>query len=322
MKKIWITWETHRRTEELAGAISGIDLFKFDIDANRLVRYPYLLFKTAFTLIREMPDLVIVQNPSIVLSLFIVTFGKLIKIHVVVDSHNEGIRPFYSLYNWLLPIYAIIQRWADLTIVTNEKLAKIVRKNGGKPFVLPDRLPQINNSKVIKLKGESNVVFICTFAKDEPFFEVIKAAQIIAPSTCVYITGKYQNASNNIIGKAPPNVIFTGFMSDQIYINLLNSCDVVIDLTLMQDCLVCGAYEAIALGKPLILSDTPALRNYFHSGAVYTKNYPKNIASAIKIAIENNDKLISEIITLKTEMTDKWDKQFKLFLYILEQIDG
>ena len=321
MRILWITWEKHRRTREIASELPEVDLFEFVFDANRLVRYPYLLFKTAQNLIHEKPNLVIIQNPSIILAIFMVIFGKFMKLNVVVDSHNEGIRPFYSLYNWLLPIYAIIQRWADLTIVTNEELAKIVRKNGGIPFVLPDRIPQLNNSKAIKLKGNSNVVFICTFAKDEPFFEVIKAAQLVDPSICVYITGRYQKASEDIIRKAPPNIIFTGFMSDQIYINLLNSCDVVIDLTLMQDCLVCGAYEAVALGKPIILSDTQALRDYFYCGAIYTKNYPENIASAIKIAIENNDKLIRDVIILKNELIDKWDKQFKEFVRILEHIN-
>ena len=318
MKNIWITWEKHRRTEQLASALPKVDLFEFTLDANRLVRYPYLLFKSTLTLIRERPDLVIVQNPSIILAIFVITVGNLMKFHVVVDSHNEGIMPFYSRYNLLLPIYALIQKWAELTIVTNEELAKVVRKNGGTPFVLPDRMPQLYNPNFIKLKGDRNVVFTCSFAKDEPFLEVIQAAHLIDPSIYVYITGRYQNAPKGIISKTASNVIFTGYIPDETYINLLNSCDIVIDLTLMQDCLVCGAYEAVALGKPLILSDTQALRNYFYQGAVYTKNHPDAIAFSIKSAIDNRVKLINEVSMLKNELQYDWNRHFEKFISLLK----
>jgi glycosyltransferase involved in cell wall biosynthesis len=319
MKKIWITWEEHRRTEELASALPGIKLFEFDLEAHRLVRYPLLLLWTISILIRQRPDIVIIQNPSIVLAFFMVTIGKLIKFRVVVDAHNEGIQPFYSKYNWLLPIYATIQKWADLTIVTNEELARIVRNNGGRPFVLPDKIPQFDSPEHIKLKGKHNFVFICTFAKDEPYEDVIQAAKLIDSSTCIYITGRYQKASSDIIKQSSPNVIFAGFLPEQTYINLLYSCDVVIDLTLMQDCLVCGAYEAIALGKPVILSNTQALRNYFYQGAVYTENSVDEIAKNIKYAIRKKGKLENEVIVLRDQLQLEWKKRRSNLLHILEQ---
>ena len=322
MRKIWITWEKHRRTEELACALPEVDLFEFNLDTNRLVRYPYLLFKTILTLLRERPDLVIVQNPSIVLSFFMVTFRKLIKFHVVVDSHNEGIMPFYSRYNWLLPIYALIQKWAILTIVTNEELAKVVGKNGGRPFVLADKIPQLNNSKYIKLKGKWNAVFICSFAKDEPFIEVIQAAHLIDPSICIYVTGRYQNASKDIISNAPSNVIFTGYIPNQTYINLLNSCDIVIDLTLMQDCLVCGAYEAVALGKPMILSDTKSLRDYFYKGTIFTENKKEAIANSINTATEHLSSLAQQIYILRGNIQNEWETNFFKLCLILEQLNN
>ena len=261
-----------------------------------------------------------VQNPSIVLSILMVTIGKIGKFSVVVDAHNEGIMPFYSKYHWLLPLYEVIQRWADLTIVTNESLAMIVRKNGGRPFILPDKIPQFENINHIKLKGKSNIVFICTFAKDEPWKEVIQAANLINPSDCIYITGKYQRVSKKIIKESPPNVIFTGFLPDQEYINLLHSCDLVIDLTLMDNCLVCGAYESVALGKPVILSDTKELRAHFKRGAVYCGNNVKEISEAIIYALENLDKLEDEMKDFKEDLMLEWEKRRFLLLEILENL--
>ena len=322
MKKIWITWEVHRRTRELASAIPGIKLFEYDLEACRLVRYMRMLPWTKSILIRERPDLVIVQNPSMILTIFTVTMGKLMKFCVVVDAHNEGIMPFYSMYYWLLPIYRLIQRRADLTIVTNEALARIVRKNGGRPFILADKIPQFNviDENKLNLKGKRNFVFICDIAKDEPWQKIIQCARLIEPSDYIYITGRYQKASSNIIMKAPSNVIFTGFLPDNEYIHLLHSCDVVIDLTLMDDCLVCGAYEAVALGKPVILSDTEALRNYFNRGAVYCRNSVKEIAKAIKYAIENQRELEKEMAILKSQLILEWEKKGAILVQTLEQL--
>ena len=321
MKKIWIAWEKHRRTTELAPALNVTKLFQLEVEAKRLIRYLYLLYRTLCIILRERPQLVIIQNPSIVLSFFMVTLGKILVSHIVVDSHNEGIKPFYSNHNWLLPIYGIIQKWADLTIVTNQELAKEVRHNGGHPFILEDRVPQFNGVKRIPLKGKQNLVCICTFEKDEPYEEVIQSTKFIDSSIHLYITGRYQKASTRVISQIPDNVTFTGFLSDQEYANLLYSCDAIIDLTLMQDCLVCGAYEAVALGKPLVLTDTPTLRNYFHRGAVYTKNTAEKIAQAIENVLENKKIFQKEIAILKTELSLDWEGKCLNLLRIMDHLN-
>ncbi|MBW1782866.1 MAG: glycosyltransferase, partial [Deltaproteobacteria bacterium] len=197
--------------------------------------------------------------------------------------------PFYSSHNILSPIYAAIQHKADLTIVTNDKLSTLVKENGGSPFVLEDKIPHFRRCHPIPLKGDHNVVFVCSFEKDEPYLEIIQAARLIDLSISLYITGPYQKAGRDMLDQAPPNVVFTGFLSDQDYVDLLYSCDAVIDLTVMQNCLVCGAYEAVALGKPVILSGTEALKKYFSKGAVYTENRPWEIAAAIMHALKNRE---------------------------------
>ncbi|MDY6844707.1 MAG: glycosyltransferase [Thermodesulfobacteriota bacterium] len=318
MKKIWITWEKHRRTRELASVIPGIRLFELELDAPRFVRYPCLLLRTVTILVRERPGTVIIQNPSIVLAIFVVIIGRIANINIVVDSHNEGIMPFYPSLRWLIPIYALIQKWTDLTIVTNQELATIVRNNGGRPFVLADKIPTFRYPERITLKGENRLVFVCTFAKDEPYEEVIKAAELLDLSTTIYITGDSQKVSSDIPMQAPANVIFTGFLPDRDYINLLYSSDIIIDLTFMDNCLVCGAYEAVALGKPIILSDSEALRAYFFKGAVYTENTADGIAESIRSASENLKRLRKEILDLRAHIQIEWAKQCDRFIRALE----
>jgi len=320
MKRIWITWEKHRRTIELASALPEIMLFQIEFEGHRIVRYPYLLLRTAVVLLRQLPNLVMVQNPSVVLSFFIVILGKMAKFRVVVDAHNEGLTPFGSKHSWLLPIYDMIQKWAALTIVTNSELATMVSENGGQPFILEDKIPKLYNPNPIRLKGSYNLVFVCTFERDEPYTEVIQAASLLEPSICLHITGRCEKAPFDLIKQSPSNVVFTGFLPDQNYLNLLYSCDIVIDLTLMQNCLVCGAYEAVALGKPMILSDTEALRRYFSKGAVYTENTAQEIANAITYALQNKESLAREISVLKTELELQWKWKFSNLIDLLDQL--
>ncbi|MDP2644066.1 MAG: glycosyltransferase [Desulfobacterales bacterium] len=279
-----------------------------------------MLFKTFFILCKERPDLLFVQNPSVILALFSVTMARLFTPLVVVDAHNEGIKPFYGRLNWLMFIYHAIQRKADLTIVTNHKLAREVYRNKGRPFVLEDKIPAFSAVERTTLAGRHNIVFICTFEKDEPYQAVIEAGRMMDPGINIYITGQYQKAPGRIIKTAPPNVVFSGFLSEQNYANLLYSCDAVVDLTLMQNCLVCGAYEAVALEKPLILSNTPALRSYFGPGAVFTENKAASIADAINHVLANKETLENQVKILKEKLQADWQEKWVDLNGVLEQL--
>lgn len=320
VKKIWITWESQRRTIEMTRLLPDVKLFMLQINAPCFVRYPYLMLKTLRLLVRYRPRLLFAQNPSVVLSLSVVILRVLFRFRVIVDAHNEGVKPFYSHQNWLLPIYAWIQKMTDLTIVTNKQLALQVSSNGGNPFILQDPLPQVKSSARISLKGKHNIVFVCTFEKDEPYRDVVESARFLDSDIFIYVTGRYEKAPLDLIQKAPSNIVFSGFLQDQDYINLLNSCDAVMDLTLMEDCLVCGAYEAVALGKPIILSDTSALRDYFFIGTIYTENAPRAIAHAIYQAITKKATLEKQVSILKKELHKNWVTSFNQLISYLSNL--
>lgn len=307
---VWIAWEKHRRTSEIARIFPDIRLFQFECDAPRLLRYFVLIAKTSRILLKEKPDIVFVQNPSLILTGYMITVCNVLGLKCVVDAHNEGIRPFSHKLNWLLPVYGLLQKHADLTIVTNQELAEEVIANGGVPFVLADKLPEFHEYRSVELKGKYNVVYICSFEKDEPYQEVIEAARLLDSDIYFYITGNYRKASIEIIDNAPSNVVFCGYLSEFDYINLLYSCDVIMDLTLMDNCLVCGAYEAVSLGKPLIVSNTRAIRNYFSKGAIYSENTSQGISTSLKHFLKNKQKFTEEVSSLKPQIEKEWLKAF------------
>lgn len=109
----------------------------------------------------------------------------------------------------------------------------------------------------------------------------------------MFVSGSYQRAG--ISPDTVPHVNLLGFIDRKSYEAYIRNVDVVLDFTIWDDCLVCGAYEAMAAGRPCVLSRTRALTALFSRGAVFTSHEPSEIARAVLTAYERRDFLRSEI---------------------------
>ena len=302
--RVWLAWETHQRNRSMSAELSA-RLFELNTKSSRLARYLINSLKTLVFLNNERPSLIFVQNPSIVLTIIAIMFGKYAGIPVIVDAHNAGIYPFEGKIKCITDIATYLLRKADFVIVTNEYLASYINKKGIKSIVLPDPIPKMHGAERISLQGKSNILFICSFADDEPYQEVIKASGKIRKDINIYITG---NSSKKGIYKehVPDNVILTGFMPEEEFNSMLHSVDIIMDLTTRDNCLVCGAYEATAVGKPMILSDSKISKEYFYKGAIYTDNSSDDIAAKVLEAIKKAEEMRRDINDLKKELEDRW----------------
>ncbi|MET4024631.1 glycosyltransferase involved in cell wall biosynthesis [Marinobacter sp. MBR-99] len=304
---IWVTWEYQTRNGSLSRLLK-VPLYEIVSEKTGLRRYAESLLRT-FRLIRsEKPQVVFCQNPSIVLSLFCVLFKNFLSYAVVVDEHNAGLFPLdgqKKLLNW---IARYIVRKADAVIVTNDSLAEICSDWSGRPIVMEDPLPDFKEEYAITQKVKKNMVvcagrpfellFICTWAPDEPYMNVLQAAKSFSKDALrITITGNHRNKIDPLA--VPDNVHLTGFLSKSDYVNHLAKADGVLVLTTRQDCLNCGAYEAVSLLKPGILSDTSALRGYFASGFVFTDNSAENLVECIKLLMEQARSLRAGVRDLK-----------------------
>jgi glycosyltransferase involved in cell wall biosynthesis len=319
-KAIWVTWERHRRTRELSRAL-GTELIELTTTLPRLARYLTLLVRTTLCIVRRAPSVVVVQCPSVMLGLWAACLKPVCRFTLVADLHNDAVRPYTvksGVYEWLI---RIVHRAADLCLVSNSGLSPIVERSGGSAFVLPDKLPDLTPrppetadggvagflpGTSERTRSSARVVFICTYAADEPYMEVIDAARALDPSVTIFVTGDHRKVTSLV---TPATVTLTGFLPDERYVALLNAADVIVDLTRIDDCLVCGAYEAVALGKPLVTSDTRALREYFRLGTVYTKHDSQSLAVAITDALDRKDTLSAEMRALKAELAGTWTSQ-------------
>jgi glycosyltransferase involved in cell wall biosynthesis len=304
---IWVTWENQRRNRELSKSL-GIKLYQLDhIDKinNKISKYVTGIKETFSIYWKERPRVIFCQNPSIVLSLFTVVIKTFLKSHVIIDAHNAGLFPAEGRSKILSTISRFIQRKADLTIISNKNLQPEVIKNGGTAFVLPDKIPDIPLTPKRTLKGKNNLLLICSFADDEPSQIVFDTVLHLDKNICIYVSGNYRK--KNIKPESfPENIILTGFMSETEYIQMLNSVDATIVLTTRENCLVCGAYESVAAGKPIILSNTKALIEYFSCGAVYVDHNVNDMKRAIMEVLGKKNDLSGQIRHLKTDRHQQW----------------
>ena len=306
-RALWISWERHRRTRELARSL-GLELREITSSAPSGIRYLSLFVRTLMTVARRRPAVLVVQCPSLLLGIWAAVLKPLFGYRLVADLHNEAVEPINLRASWYQSAFAWIRRAADMNVVTNDALKALVEAEGGRAIVVPDKVPELEPSAPTSSRtNRRRVVFICTYAIDEPVHAFLEAARFLGADIDVFVTGDRRRAPADIV--VPPNVQLTGFLPEHAYAQLLADADVLVDLTSLENCLVCGAYEALALEKPLVTSDTRALRSYFRVGTVYTQHEARAIAGAIGYAIAHANRLTLEMRRLKRRLRDEWASQ-------------
>ena len=310
--RIWLTWEIQRRNRTLSKKLDAT-LYELIPKKKGLARYAELIVKSYQVLINEKPRLLFVQNPSLVLALWAVLNRPFFSYRLVVDAHNAGLYPAEGKSALLALVASFVIRFADITLVTNAPLALVVINKKGRPFVLPDPLPDLLPKPAHKhrAKTKAALTYVCTWANDEPTRDVMDAARELGDVLTLYITGRPPAWVKSM--SLPHNIVLTGFLSEADYLDLLQSSNALIVLTTRENCLNCGAYEGVALEKPMILSDTEVIRNYFNKGIVYSKANKIALVDAIRTLLTTGANAQKQVSELKTELLCNWDVNHRKF---------
>jgi len=301
---LWIDWGCNLRTRSLARRLE-VQVLEIRLGGNRLWRYLRSIRRTVAAIRRLRPGTVIATNPSLVLGLLLLGLRRWYGYVLVADAHYVGVRTLGDerLLQRALDYY---NAHVDLVIVTNEAHARYVAGLGGRPFVCPDPLPDLSAQIDARVSVPAKCVFlVCSFERDEPYQAAFEAFARLEPlGFTLFVSGNYRRA-----GVEParfPWVHFLGYVSDAQYYAYLSSCAVAMDLTTLEDCLLCGAYEAVAAAKPLVISNTRALADYFGATVVLTENAPEAIAASIQRAHAQRDEL--------ARMTQEWCGRNEVFM--------
>lgn len=320
-EKLFIEWaEYASRADSLANAINAKTVFIGKVNKHRnilisLFSYPSKIWSNIKVINKNKPRVVYITNTHWIIAALNLILSKIYKHKLIFDSHSCAFDHEFFKYPLFLSLY--FAKLADLSIVTNENHLGLLEKNNAKAIIISD-IPfedQLLTDKKINLSDKFNLLYICTFAPDEPYQEVIEAAKV-SNNINIYITGKYERVDIN--PEDYPHVNFTGFLSNQDYKTFLNNVDGIMTLTTRSDTMQRAGSEAISVGKPLITSNTKMLNKYFYQGTVFVENNAESIRLGFEKMFENYSNLESEIKNLR----DIRKNNFNTILESLNKIEG
>ncbi|MCH7973373.1 MAG: glycosyltransferase [Bacteroidetes bacterium] len=317
-RKIWITWHYSARSRNLASYLN-LPIFEEMIVKNTLIRHLVSSIWTVKILIVQRPTIIFIQL-SFLLLLFcaiykIIRFNKVV---IVADCHTKALRrkakgPLNKIF-W--PLKKFCFKTVNLSIISNTGMEKDIKILHCNYIILPDKIPEIVYKKQSN-KKKKYCVYISSFAVDEPFEEIFEVAEILNPEINIFWTGK-QNRTKKEGFIIPENLNFTGYMKFDEYYKLIANADCLLALTYEDDCLQSGAYEALSVQVPMVISDSKALRDYFSESAIYTDHNPINIANNIQKAIENCIKFQKNEIEIKNLRNEEFKFQVDKLIQIIK----
>jgi hypothetical protein len=250
--------------------------------------YPLLAARTIGAILARRPRAVVIVAPPFVASLVVLPVARLVGARIAIDIHTGALLD--RRWRWSAGILAWACRRADAAIVTLPSLAARLAGRGVDALVIPDPLPDLAGTEALPAPDAAGahaaageVVAVCGWGDDEPIEALVAAAR--NRPWRLALTGRPTRPVDH-----PPNVRLTGFLDDAAYVRRLARAAAVVVLTTREDTLLSGAWEAIALGRPLVLSDTAALRSTFGEGPSYVRAEPNAIAAGVDAAMADPER--------------------------------
>lgn len=305
-------------------AAAGFDCVFMPIKAkgkvSKAIGYLRMLSKTIATLQARKPSGVWVQLPQVPVLWAALIYRALFnpKAKVIADCHNAQLRAPWSRF----PLALWSLKRADILLVHNAAMfeqAKVIGWPMEKVFVLEDVPPALTDVSPNGLARKYIdapkpwVVFPGSFAADEPIAEVMAAARL-APELTFIITGRPDRAAKNghDLSDLPVNLRLPGFLSVEVFDDLLRDADVVLGLTREEGIQLSVCNEALGFRRPLVTSDTAILRELFSDAAVMVKtSEPASIVAGCRAALA--DQQVRSVLSSKLAESrlHKWmDGQF------------
>ena len=279
-------------------------------------------FRTLTWVVLNRPSIIFTFNahPFVTISAKIGTWITM-KGEVIPDLHTaaytdhfSGISGFLGRWIWKRCPVVLVHNKESGEFLEN-KIPELINRL----FVLEDALPDFQKKHQINKTSGLACVLISRFAPDEPIREFLDAVSGIKDCQ-FYITGNDKKAIFDLFNYSGKNITFTGFVSESDYIDLLSSADFLSILTTRDLTLLSGGYEALALEKPVILSKTETLQNYFSDSAIYTNNTVNEIQDSVRTMIQELKDRAIKIQSLKKEKTEEWSEKAEKLVSILNSL--
>ena len=300
---LFLSWAPFSRRTETLAAEFGLDA-RFMVTPwpkrpwTAPVKYPWQALRTAQALSGAGVGELWIMDPPSPLVTMAGAWARRHGVPIVVDMHTVAF--FAREWRLLRPVELPWLRTAAAVIVTNDELAAEVRAWGARAFVLPDPLPA-PPAGLDACVEPGLVTVVATYSKDEPL-GILPAVAERLPDVRFAVTG----APRGDLGGWPANLTATGFLSDDDYWRQLARSAAIVVLTTRPATLLSGGYEAMAVGRPLVISDHHVLRDYFADAAVYTGAASGPLSEAVSRALAQERELAARITALRVVREAEW----------------
>lgn len=306
---VFVSWvKFHPRSHDLAEALGAEARF---VGVGRIrpltvpLRHPVQAVLTIALLARQRPGVVYTMAPPLPLVLIGLAYARLTHGRLVIDAHSAAVVDRRT-GRQLRPFFLPVARRADMTIVTTEVLAEMLTARGVEAVDLHVPPPRAGVATDTRERGgRPRVVMPSSWDSDEPMTAVFEMARRI-PAVDVVVTGQ-PKGRRPARRRLPANLELTGHLSTDAYAGLLRNSDAILALTTAENTMQQAGYEALAYQKPLVTSDTAALRTYFTKGTVFVDpTDPDALAAGVTAALEHCEALSKEMAALRSQRALDW----------------
>jgi glycosyltransferase involved in cell wall biosynthesis len=133
-----------------------------------------------------------------------------------------------------------------------------------------------------------------------------------------HFTGDPNHVAASVVRDAPDNVVFTGYLRYQVFLGELLTSEVVAVFSTDPRIMNRAAFEAVGLGRPLVLSDLPALRSRFSGGALFSSNEPEAMAAALAEALRHRRELADRSVALRAKLIAQRELSMRRLISIID----
>lgn len=301
---IFLSWiDFHGRSAGIARDLDIRTVFVGGGQGNLLRRYARQWNATRRVLRELKPDTVLLMLPPVV-ALVCVRLTTLGGVRIVGDLHTGVFTD--PKWRWAVGLTMRLLGVRGAAIVTNEVLASRVRSHGQTALVLHDLIdesvvddgaPLPDGLESTLRASEKWVLVPLAYAHDEPLNEILGAAEATPEITWV-LTGR---APKDFRERAPRNVLFTGFVSNEDYARLLTRCSAVAALTVEEHTMQRAGYEAISNAKALMTTPMAVLREFFEDAAIYADPTVRGLSEAARGVLADREVLEARMAAKRIE---------------------
>jgi glycosyltransferase involved in cell wall biosynthesis len=299
------------RTAALARALDGKPLF---IRSRRLARHRSLIaFRYLFDALQTWRQLsrldsqcVVAVTPPLPPVLVAWAWCRVHRRRLVVDSHTGAYQG--RKWGWSRPLHRWVFRRALVVAHHTKEETDEARGWGVNALCVPDDLPNPGEAAHVSRTSTPRIVVAGSFDANEPVAAVLAAAALL-DEVEVRLTGDPARLPPGVRSGAPVNAVFTGYLAYDLFLGELAAADVVGVFTADDPEITYrvnrASFEAIGLGRPLVLSDVPGNRRRFGEAALLAAADPASMAAALRLALNRREELAARSRTLGRQLEEQ-----------------